>query len=405
MIGEADAVVVGAGALGASIAFHLAKTGKLRVALIDKHELASQTSPRAAGLTAQVRTTDVMTRLAMLAVKKIERFEDETGEPLVYYRSGSLKIARTPEDYERLQRDVTGGRRLGLEIDFISAVEARRLLPFLEPAHVRGITFTPADLYLEPVQIPLGYARAAGRLGATLLPHTAVTGIVTRNGAVEGVMTDQGTVRTPVVVDAAGAWTRLVARMANGRVAAVPTRHQLLVTEPIEGVVPTLPIARVIDSNVYVRPEKGGLLLGGYEQDPVQYDMHDLPATFQIKDLSLDIGVLRRLADSVVTQFPILREFKVREHRGGLPTMTVDGRLIVGPVPGVRGFFVAGGCCVGGLSIAPAIGEVLAEWIRSGESPLDLTLMSPERFGPEYEVEERLRAQCRWQYAHHYSAP
>ena len=237
------------------------------------------------------------------------------------------------------------------------------------------------------------------------MPNTAVTGIVTKNGAVEGVLTTQGQIRTPVVVDAAGAWTRLVAHMADGRIPVVPTRHQLLITEPIAGVAPTQPIVRVIDSNVYIRPEKGGLMLGGYEPDPVQVDAAALPTGFQIKDLTLDLAVLRRLADTVVTQFPVLREFKVREHRGGLPTMTVDGRHIVGPVPGIRGFFVASGCCVGGLSISPAVGEVLAEWILTGKPPMDLTLLAPDRFGPEYQLEEKLRAECRWQYAHQYSAP
>jgi len=405
MIQDAAAVIVGAGALGASVAFHLAKAGQPRIALIDKHDLASQTSPRAAGLTAQVRTTDIMTRLAMMAVKKIERFEAETGEPLVYHQSGSMKIARTPEHRAQLEREVARGRRLGLEIDLISVADARRLTPFLDGAGVQGITRTPSDLYLEPVQIPLGYARAAGRLGAALISNTAVTGIVTKNGAVQGVMTAQGLIRTPVVVDAAGAWTRLVAHMADGRIPVVPTRHQLLITEPIAGVAPTQPIVRVIDSNVYIRPEKGGLMLGGYEPDPVQVDAAALPAGFQIKDLTLDLAVLRRLADTVVTQFPVLRALKVREHRGGLPTMTVDGRHIVGPVPGIRGFFVASGCCVGGLSISPAVGEVLAEWILTGKPPMDLTLLAPDRFGPEYRLEEKLRAECRWQYAHQYSAP
>ncbi len=405
MMQEAEAVVIGAGALGASIAFHLAKAGRRRIALIDRYELASQTSPRAAGLTAQVRKTDLMTRLAIMAVRKIENFEAETGEPIVYYQPGSLKIARTPEHAEQLRSEVQRGHRFGLEIDLISPAEARRLFPFLDPKGVQAITFSPTDLYLEPAQLPLGYARAAGKLGATLLPNTTVTGIVTRGGSVEGVITNRGEIRTPVVVDAAGAWVRLVAEMADGRIPVVPTRHQLLITEPIAGVATNQPIVRVIDSNVYIRPEKGGLMLGGYEPDPIQHDMRGLPSSFQIGDLTLDLNVLRRLADTVVTQFPILREFRVREHRGGLPTMTADGQHVVGPVPGVRGFFVSSGCCVGGLSISPVIGEILTEWILTGKPPMDLTPLSPERFGPEYQEEGRLKAECRWQYSHQYSAP
>jgi 4-methylaminobutanoate oxidase (formaldehyde-forming) len=113
--------------------------------------------------------------------------------------------------------------------------------------------------------------------------------------------------------------------------------------------------------------------------------------------------VLRRLADGVVAQLPIFRELRVREHRGGLPTMTADGHHIVGPVPGVRGFYVASGCCVGGLTIAPAIGAVLADWIVTGQAPVDMTLMAPARFAGADLPDDRLKEECFWRYAHHYS--
>jgi glycine/D-amino acid oxidase-like deaminating enzyme len=130
--------------------------------------------------------------------------------------------------------------------------------------------------------------------------------------------------------------------------------------------------------------------------------MSTLPSSFQIKDLPLDIAVLRRLADSVRDQFPIFRDIKIREHRGGLPTMTADGEHVVGPVPGVRGLFVVGGCCVGGLTIAPAIGELIAEWIATGKTPEDLAALSPARFASASSGESELNEACRLRYAHHY---
>ncbi len=164
------------------------------------------------------------------------------------------------------------------------------------------------------------------------------------------------------------------------------------------------PITRIIDANVYVRPDEGGLMLGGYEADPVQYDQAALPARFDVADLPLDLDVLRRLADSVREQLPVFQrvpgEIGVRVHRGGLPTMTADGEHTVGPVPGLRGLYVAGGCCVGGLSIAPAIGEALAAWIIDGAPPLDLSPLAPGR--EDGIDEELLRAACRLRYAHHY---
>jgi glycine/D-amino acid oxidase-like deaminating enzyme len=402
MIHEADAVVIGAGAFGASIAFHLAKRGK-RVALLERHAIASQTSPRAAGLTQQIRTDAVMTRLAMRSVAKIEQFGEDTGEKLVFHQSGSLKLARTPEFGEQIHDEIKRGQAIGLDIQAVSHVEARRLAPFLQPESAVAMWYTATDLYLEPGDLPRAYARAAEGLGAAVLPHTPATAIGTRDGVIERVVTDSGDIETPVVVDAAGAWTRLVAEMTGIRVPIVPTRHQLYITRPIDGVSPQQPIVRVLDVNVYVRPERGGLMLGGYEPDPLQVDVRSLPADFQIQDLALDFEPLRKLTESVHAEFPVLHGAEIDEFRGGLPTMTVDGRHIVDEVPGVRGFFVASGCCVGGLSISPAVGEVLADWVVDGEPGLDLTSLGLKRFGPEVDTEERLRETCLWRYAHHYS--
>ena len=151
--------------------------------------------------------------------------------------------------------------------------------------------------------------------------------VVLRNGTVAGVETEHGTIRCETVVDAAGGWLRAVAALAGAQVKMVPTRHQLLITEPIDGVQPMQPITRIIDANVYVRPDEGGLMLGGYEADPMQFPNGKLPERFDIADLKLDLGVLRRLADSVREQLPVFQrvpgEIKLRVHRGGLPTMTV----------------------------------------------------------------------------------
>lgn len=398
-----DAVVIGAGALGGATAFHLAKAG-LSVALVDKAELASQTSPRAAGLSGQLRSDETMTRIAARGVQKIVDFEAETGEPMVYYQPGSLKIARRPEHEAQLHEEVERGRQLGLDVALISLDEARTLMPYLVTDAVRAVMHMRSDVYLEPVQIPLGYARASARLGAVVLPHTPVEEILVNGGTVAGVRTPKGEIRAKVVVDAAGAWLRLVASRGGSTVKAVATRHQLMVTVPLPKVTPHQPITRIIDANVYIRPEKGGLMLGGYEPDPVQYRMGELPETFEIADLTLDLDVLRRLADSVAEQFPIFRGIELQEHRGGLPTMTADGEHVVGPAPGVAGLYVIGGCCVGGLSTAPALGELLAEWITEGRPSVEMSSMSPSRLATGL-AEDTLRDLCRLQYAHHYWSP
>jgi len=405
MIDTADVVVIGAGAFGASAAYHLARLGQRNVALLDKFALGSQTSPRAAGLTGQVRSTEVLTRLAMRGVSKLATFSQDTGQPLRFDQSGALKIARTEQHVAQLEREVARGQAWGVDVDFVSTGDARALMPLLVDSGVQAITYSATDCNVEPSQVALGYCRAAEALGVTTLPHTGVVGFDVGPDGVQGVLTEKGRIRTSTVVDAAGAWSRLVGELAGARVAVVPTRHQLFITEPIAGVTPQMPIARVIDSNVYLRHERGGLMLGGYESNPRQYDMRELGPSFQIADLELDIEVLHRLAGSVRDQFPIFQEPTVRiaEHRGGLPTITTDDRYLVGPIRGLRGFWVMSGCCVGGLSISPALGEMLAQWIMDGEPPIDVSDISPDRFVGRELPEDELRERCRAAYANHYT--
>jgi glycine/D-amino acid oxidase-like deaminating enzyme len=182
----------------------------------------------------------------------------------------------------------------------------------------------------------------------------------------------------------------------------VPMRHQLYITEPLPGTRNEQSICRVIDANVYVRPCWGGLMLGGYEADPLPFEMRDAAPTFQIADLPLDLRVLRGLADLVRDQFPILHDVPLQLYRGGLPTMTADGRHIVGPVPGAEGFYTITGCVVGGLSISPGLGENLAQLILTGTSDIALDLFTITRFASDFN-EAELVAACVDAYAHHYA--
>ena len=401
MIASADVVVVGSGAFGASAAYHLARRG-LRVAVLERAALASQTSPRAAGLTSQVRATPALTKLAQRAVIKLATFSDETGELLRFTQSGALKIARNDLDAEQLAREVRRAAAVGVPVDFITPDEARRRLPILEARGIVAVTWSPTDCNVEPSELPIGYCRAAEKLGAVLLPHTPATGFELGPQGIEGVRTPGGTIATRTVVDAAGAWARLLATELGAVLPVVPTRHQLLITAPIPGVTPEFPIARVIDANVYVRHARGGLMLGGYEADPLQPER--LPD--DIAELPLDIEVLWRLARSVSEQFPIFQDpgLRVVEHRGGLPTLTADDRYLMGPLPGVAGAWVMTGCCVGGLSASPALGESMAEWIVDGAPALDLSDISTARVAGQIIDEMTLRERCRHAYATHYRA-
>lgn len=398
-----DVVVVGSGALGASAAFHLARAGR-SVALLDKAEIASQTSPRAAGLSGQLRRNIVMSTLARRSVEKLLAFADETGEPMELYQPGSMNIARTERHRVQLEKAVAWGQSLGFPIEALSPEEACERMPFLRPTGVLSATHLKTDVFLEPAQVPRGYAAAAAKLGAELHPHTRVDSFVAEGAKIRRVLTDRGEFEADAVVDAAGAWARRLAQLAGSEAPMVPMRHQLMVTEPIDGVGNDQPIVRVIDVNVYVRPDRGGLMLGGYERDPRPLDLNQTPVDFRVEDLELDLSVLRRLAATVGDQFPVFVDAPIREHRGGLPTMTIDGEHIVGPAPGLDNLYLLAGCNVGGLSISPALGEEIAAWVVRGAPSFDLSRMSPARF-PQGLSASELLAGATERYAHYYSPP
>src|SRR5437870_12957363 len=215
MIASADVVVIGSGAFGASAAYHLARRG-VRVAVLERTALAAQTSPRAAGLSSQVRATPALPKLAQRAVAKLAAFTAETGQTLRFTQSGALKIARTDRDAEQLAREVVRAADAGVPIELVSVAEARRRLPILGERGIVAVTWSPTDCNVEPSELPIGYCRAAEKLGATLLPHTPAIGFEIGPRGVEGVRTPQGTIATRVVVHAAGAWSRLVAESLGG---------------------------------------------------------------------------------------------------------------------------------------------------------------------------------------------
>jgi glycine/D-amino acid oxidase-like deaminating enzyme len=399
---SADAIVIGAGAFGASTAYHLARRG-LKTALVDQHALGSQTSPRAAGLTSKADTMPTMARLRHEACEAFERFESQMGRTVDFHRSGSLRAAYTDAAVERVRIAQATADSLGIEARLIDATEAERLAPHFTAGAALRILHVPSDGWVDPAKVAVGFATRAGELGARLLPFTPVLALLSDGIRATGVVTPHGEIRAPVVVDAAGGWTARVAAGAGVALPLVPVRHQLFITEPIAGVEPLQPIVRLVEASVYVRYEQGGLLFGGYEDHPRVLGREGLAPGFQIGGLELDLGVLRALVDEVAAHFPALRDAKIAIHRGGAPTMTPDGRPIVGRVPGLDGLFVASGCCVGGLSLSPAAGRALADLIVDGKSDPDLAPISVERFGSAHRDPAALESACVAQYARRYT--
>ncbi len=401
MISEAGAVVIGAGALGASTAFHLAKLGLTRTVLLDRFAPGSQTSSKAAGLFKLIQTDEARTWLARLSVHKVTHFEEETGVPLPVVRSGSLMLARTPEHAGWIREEARRSKAWGVELELIDAAHAHRLMPLLEATGIRVACHTPGDIYIEePSSLLQAYLEAGRRQGVTVAAAAAVTAVRARGGEVVGVVTTRGEIRTPIVVNAGGAWARGLAELAGARTPMVPVRHQLYITGSVAGTQPEYPILRLVDTAVYVRTARGGLMVGGFENDPLLVDPD--ARGFSVSDVPLDLNPLTALARTVENQLPAIRAAAIQEHRGGLFTVTPDGAFILGPAPDLRGFWLATGCNGSGFSLSPAIGQTLAEWITTGRPSVDLSQFHPERFSGLALDEDRLRASAVWQYAHYY---
>lgn len=400
---HADAVVIGAGAFGLSVAWHLWRQGAGEVVVLDRFAPASQTSPRAAGLFKLVQADEMRSLLAQMAIDIVTSFEERTGVPLAVERSGSLLLARTPEHGALIKREARQSAAWGVALEPVDGATARRLAPVLESEELSAAVHIPGDVYIEEPRYLLdAWLAALERAGVAVYGHTPVTGIEVRAGAIAAVVTSQGRIETPLVVDAAGAWARVVGALAGGEVPVVPVRHQLAITQPLAGVEAGQPILRFVDSAVYIRPCRGGLMVGGFEADPLPVDPRRQPAGFSIDDVPLDLAVVERLAAMVRSHVPSVLDVPLAEHRGGLFTMTADGSFLAGPVPGVAGLWTATGCNGSGFSFSPAIGQVLAEWIVDGEPSLDITSLAPARFAEQPLDETTLVERAIWQYAHYY---
>jgi len=397
---DADVVVIGAGALGLSTALHCALAGR-SVVVLERHAAGSQASGRAAGLFKSVQADELRTRLARRSIARAAGFADWAGVPLEVVRAGSFLVARTARHREYLRRELAQSLRWGADVREADPGEVSGRVSYYQPAGEEYALWCPEDIYIEePTSLVAAYLAACRRHGVVLAENEPVVGVPVTADRVGGVETASRTVRAPAVVDAAGGWARQVAELAGARVPVAPVRHQLLITEPTPGIGQGEPITRVVDAAVYLRPARNGLMVGGFEAEPLPIDPRHHPAAFTTGDVPLDLGVLRELASQISVEVPASATAPVAEHRGGLFTMSPDGRFVVGPVPGIEGLWVASGCNGSGFSSSPAIGEALAAWITSGTPPPGMDALAPGRFGPL--PDDALVTRGLWQYAHYY---
>ncbi len=397
---KADVTVIGAGAFGLSTALHCALRG-LSVIVVERMTAGSQASGRAAGLFKSVQPDELRTWLARRSIAKVARFEEWAGVPLDVSRSGSFLVARTARHHAYLRAELAQSRRWGVDLRQAGVGELAEHVSYYRPSGGELALWCPEDVYIaEPGSLVQAYLSACRRHGVTILESEGAVAILAPGGQVAGLETAARRIDAKIVVDAAGAWARQVGELAGAAVAVAPVRHQLLITEPSAGIRPADPIVRVVDAAAYFRPARGGLMVGAFEPDPLPLDPRHQPPAFSTDDVPLDAGRLRKLAGQVCAQIPLAVSSPVAECRGGLFTMSPDGRFLAGPVPGIPGLWVASGCNGSGFSSSPAIGEMLASWIGEGRPPPGAASLSPARLGPQ--TDDALIQKGIWQYAHYY---
>ncbi|GBD10192.1 Hydrogen cyanide synthase subunit HcnC [Candidatus Thermoflexus japonica] len=368
----ADVVIVGGGVMGLSTAYHLLKKSPgLRVVVLEKGPFfgCGSTSKAAGGFRHQF-ATEVNIRLSLLSIAMMERFAEDPGAPLAMHFCGYLFLLTREEDVAEFRAQVALQHRLGVPTEWLDREEIRRRLPMMRLEDVIAGTFCPRDGLLSPMDLVNGYASGARRLGGRLFTDTPVTGIRTRGGRIEAVLTPAGEIATPIVVNAAGAWAARIGQMVGVDLPIRPYRRQYLVTTPIPEIPPDFPMVIDFARSLYFHREGEGILTGmSNRAEPPGFN-EQLDPEWELVHM-----------EAAIARMPLLERAGVRARVVGLYEVTPDAHPILGRVPAVEGFYVVAGFSGHGVMHGPIAGLLMAEEILDGEAhTLDIAPLRWERF-------------------------
>ncbi|MFZ5909743.1 MAG: GcvT family protein [Chloroflexota bacterium] len=380
---HAQVVIIGGGVGGCSIAYHLTLMGWKDVVVLERHELTSGSTWHSAGLVGQMRSDANLTRMMHYSTDLYRRLKDETGHDPAWREVGGIRLASSAERLEEIKRLVGMATSFGVPMELISAKEAQRMFPIMSIEGVVGAAYTPNDGMIDPTGLTNALATGAKSRGARIFQDTNVEAINLKNGRVSEVVTDQGAIKTEIVVNAAGQWGKEVARMVGLNLPVVPMAHLYIITKPIEGVEHGFPTLRDPDLLVYWREEVGGLITGGYERNPAPFGLKGIPRDFKYQLLPPDWERFTPLMENSIKRVPAVETAEVIQLLNGPEGFTPDGEFLLGPTS-VKGFWVACAFCAHGLAGAGGIGKTMAEWIIDGHPEWDVWRLDARRFGSNY---------------------
>src|SRR6478672_8068642 len=383
---HARVVVVGGGIAGASAAYHLTKLGVADVVMLEQGRLTCGTTWHAAGLVGQMRATRNATRMSRYGIELYSKLESETGLATGWKQCGSVNVAKTPERLQLMRRQMTRARSFGVEFEWLARDDIAARAPVLRTDDLAGAVWIPGDGKANPTDLTQSLARGARTGGTRIVEAAKVTGVNARNRHVSGVRWqiegESGETACEFVVNCAGQWAREFAALSGVAVPLQSAQHFYLVTEPIAGVTPDLPVIRDPDGYIYFKEEVGGLVMGGFEPVAKPWRVDRIPERFEFQLLPEDWDQFDVLMQNALHRAPCLETAPVKLLLNGPESFTLDGNFLLGEAPELGGYFVCAGFNSAGIANAGGAGRLIAEWVAGGEPPFDVWDVDIRRFAP-----------------------
>ena len=380
---NARVVIIGGGAIGVSIAYHLAKYGWKDVVLVEKHELTSGSTWMAAGNVSFFHSNYYGTQVNMKSIEIFKELEKETGQSTGWHTTGSIRTADNPGRMDELGYAYSMNRCLGLNVEYVTPEEMGKLHPFMNTEGLLGGLYWPDDGDVDPNSMTQAMAKGARNHGAEFNLHTMVTGIEEKKSGEWLVKTDKGDITCEFVVNAAGLWAPEISKMVGLEIPSIAIAHTHILYETIDAVDQrdtALPLVRDPDKSVYLRQEMDSLILGMYEANGQQWKKNGVPWDYAQEEINPDIDNISDCIEAGMERFPILGETGFKHVTAGPITYTPNGDPLVGPAAPLKNFFQACGYSFG-ITQAGGIGHYLAGWIMNGEPEIDLWALDSRRFG------------------------
>ena len=401
MRSHARVVVIGGGVVGASVLYHLARAGWTEVMLLERSELTSGSTWHAAGGMHTVNGDPNVARLQAYTINLYKEIEAASGHSCGIHVTAGLMLAATPERLDFLRLMASRARYLGLDMELVSVDRAAELFPLMDKRHFLGALHNTLEGHVDPSGVTHAYAKAARLAGAEVCRHTRVVETLARADGGWDVVTEKGTVTAEHVVNAGGLWAREVGRMAGLELPVLAMEHQYLITEDIPEVLasPTEMLHIIdFDGEIYMRQEgRGGMLIGTYERAGVPWSERTTPWDFGHELLENDLDRIAPSLEVGFSHFPALGRAGIKRVINGPFTFTPDGNPLVGPVRGLRNYWVACGV-MAGLSQGGGVGLALANWMVDGDPGYDIWGMDVARYG-EWTTPAYTNAKVRENYA------